>query len=300
MIFISYGCKREQSRFSIPSSSDRKDYIIILNKLTSTDEDERFGVIEEAQRIIENMDINDIEVVLTSLRPKNISALVFVLMERQRDTLYKLNIPARKAVENSQGSFPNIAYYYARVDPKKGLPELLRLYKEHGEYRNQICKALGEVGTPEALNFLLIHARKEKKAGKHIISLLAGLHAYKGIISNKEILFFLEQQLDREEIILLSKLKTKFNQQELLGLWTDGNQKKLYAIEYTLDNPSSNFEVLKAIVDYELENNNWDYIIQLMMSDNIRRSEDEYIKKYRERIISKIREKEMGVNKNFK
>ncbi len=76
-------------------------------------EAERFKVIEEAKRIIENIDVNDIEIILTSLQPKNVSTLVFVLMEKQSDTLYKLNIPARKAIENSQGSFPNIAYYYA-------------------------------------------------------------------------------------------------------------------------------------------------------------------------------------------
>ncbi|MGA1841011.1 MAG: hypothetical protein ACMUIU_10330 [bacterium] len=290
LIFTCYGCKekRLQSSSFKPSPETGYNNNLVLNRLTSVDEGERFKTLEEMRKKIKGIDINDIEVTLTSIREKNVSTLIFVLMESQNDCLYKLSPAAKRTLENSQGSFPNIAYYYARVNPQTGLSELFRLYTEHVADRIPICKGIGEVSNSEALNFLLFNALQEKEKGRRIIPLLAGLQAYNNVIHKKEILFFLEQSLDREEVISLSKLKTHFTQNDLIGFWKTGNSKALFSIEYILNNLSENFDALQAIVDYELANKRHEKAIELMMSDSMIRSKDEDIKKYRDTIIDKV------------
>lgn len=288
VMLIFLGCNEKLTQCLTPASKGHDKIIFLLRQLTSSDEAERFRAIEEAKKQIASMDINNIETTLTSLRKKNVSTLIFVLMEMRSEAIYKLSLIAKKAVENSEGSFPNIAYYYARVNPQKGLSELFRLYKEDIINHMSICKAIGEVGTQDALNFLITRVKEERKADKEIVTLLAGLQSYNRVINNEEIQFLLEQNLTRGEIILLSKLKTNFTQQSLTSLWKANNQKKTYAIEYVLSNPSANFETLQAIIKHELAAKRRDTVLQFMMSDNIQRTKDENIRKFRESIINSI------------
>lgn len=263
----------------------------IADQLISPDEAQRFKVLEKAKEKISEITLEKVESLLTSLRQKNVSTLIFVLMETKSDLLYHLSPPAQTAVENSTGSFPNIAYYYARINHHKGLAELYRLYGRHKDQRIYICKAIGETGSSEAAEFLMSEAKKEKESGKNIIPMLAGLRVSNKAVGENNILWFLEQNLDREEIILLSDLKAGFAQKALIRFYNDGGIKAAYAIQFLFRDPVANFEAIRSVVDKELENKQYDKVLQWMMSDVFERIGDSQLKKYRESVLESVRKK---------
>jgi hypothetical protein len=269
-----------------PASGKKAKLSALLNQLTSTDEAIRFGAIERFKGNLDFIESEHLEVTLTSLSPKNVSTLIFVLTRMRSDALYRLSTPARRSIENSQGSFPNIAYYYARVDPRKGLPQLIRLYDEHRDRRIPICKAMGESALSGALFFLTSQALKEKKEERSIMAQLAGLQAYPGNIDHRYIQSLLEQKLNTEEVIMLAKVKTGFRPKHLMALWKTGAEKRSYATEYILGHLPESFAILQRIVNSEIRDQKWDYVIQLMQSDCLQRSEDEDLRKYREAILA--------------
>lgn len=261
----------------------------ILNQLVSPDEAERFKAMDKIKGQEALVTVRDIEQSLASLRKKNVSTLIFVLMEKGSDILYRAGIPAKMTLENSEGSFPNIAYYYAKIQPEKGLKELYRLYGKHSNERMAICKALGEVGVQEAMDFLMTEALREKRAGNSIIAHLAGLQHSGRIMEQSKIGHFLEQNLDREEIILLSRFNTDLDSDKLRAFYTEGGRKKTYAVEYVFREPGVHFNVLCFMTDTEIEKQNYDTVLQWMMSDSIRQSKDERVRQYRESVLARIR-----------
>jgi len=288
IILIGTGCQSKEPKTLGNNSDARHATGLLLSQITSPNETERFDVLEEVKKQVGHIRPKDIEQALTSLRKKNVSTLIFVLMETESNAIYKLHPPARMASENSEGSFPNIAYYYARVNPQRGLPELYRLYKEHPTQRLAICKAIGRVGTSEAIEFLMEKAEKQKQLGGSTIPHLAGLESSNKIVEEANIVWFLEQDLDREESILLAHSKARFTQEELVSLYNAGKSKRAYAIEYVFRDPSKNFEALCSIIEKEMANKQYDRVLQLLMSDSMRRSKDQRVKKYRESVITRI------------
>lgn len=277
--------------FSVEQNTSESQHIVnaLLDQLTSLNEAERFRALDKAKKEINKIAVKRIDNCLTSLRPKNVSTLIFLLMDMKNDALYKVSSAARMSVENSQGSFPNIAYYYARVQPQTGISELYRLYGIKPDQILAISKAIGEVGTPEAMKFLLTAARSQKKQGKDIYPILAGLKYSHNSVKEEEVFWLLEQELNREELISLSHLKVEFAQKDLIKLYREGGRKKKYAVEYIFRDPVANFESLKWIVDREIENKNYELVLQWMMSDNVQKSNNQQVISYKERVIKKIR-----------
>lgn len=259
----------------------------ILNQLLSPNEAERFKVIEEAKKRHKEISFENIRTALKSSTQKNVSTLIFVLIETGRDDIYRLNLSERQTIEKAEGSFPNIAYYYARVNPEKGIEELFRLYDQYSEQMMFVCKAIGEVGTPKANNFLLNQAISLKKSGKSIYSQLAGLSITRQTIKAEQIGWFLEQKLDREEIIKLARLKTDFDWKQIVSFYHAGKKKRFFATEYILGEPDRYFEALRDIVDYELKQGNRDSVLQIMMSDSIRNCPSERVREYRKSVLPK-------------
>jgi len=290
IIFISmlevsgYGMKGLKSRFH--SVCDQKQNVpVLLNQLASKDETIRFGAIEWVKSHIDFIESDHLEATLTSLCKKNVSTLIFVLTQMQSDALYRLNIPAVKVIENSEGSFPNIAYYYARVHPGKGWPRLVRLYYEQREHRIPICKAIGESALSGSLSFLISRALEEKRMEKPIIAQLAGLQSYPGRTDRRHIQSLLELQLNPEEIIMLARVKTDFKPEHLMALMEAGAEKKSYATEYILGQLPESFKILQSIVNSEIRSQNWDYVIRLIQSDNLQKSKEKDIRRYRQAIL---------------
>ena len=168
---------------------------------------------------------------------------------------------------------------------------MYRLYKEHKGERLFICKGIGEIGTSEALKFLITEAKTEKEAGHSILPHLAGLESSedenKGI-DKFAVLNFLEQNLDREEIILLSHLKAEFTQKELIDMYNQGKRKGAYAVQYIFSNPAANFESLSFIVNSLLENKQYNKALELIMSDSIQNTANQRIREYRESVMKRI------------
>jgi len=270
------------------TSQSKENVGTLLKQLMSPREAERFRAMDKAKTQLKGISVKNIEQVLTSLRKKNVSTLIFSLMEAGSDVLYGVSLPARRAAENSEGSFPNIAFYYARISPRKGLPELYRLYGERGDQRLSICKAIGETGDSEALKFLMAEAKAEKMDGASAFPFIAGMQSSNRNVSRDAIEWFLEQNLDREEIILLSRLRTSLTQRELVSLYDEGKKKRVYAIEHIFRKPDIYFEALCSVIDKELENRQYDKVRQLMMSDSIRRSKDQRVRQYREAVLGRI------------
>lgn len=269
-------------------SKSKENVETLLDQLTSPREAERFRAMKKLKTQLERIRVKNVEHALTSLRKKNVSTLIFLLMEAGSDVLYGIGLPARRAAENSEGSFPNIAFYYARVTPRKGLPELYRLYGKHREQRLAICKAIGETGDSGALKFLMAEAKAEKMAGASAFPFIAGLQSSDRTMSRDAIEWFLEQDLDREEIILLSRLRTSLDQSELVSFYDKGEKKKIYATEHIFRKPDIYFEALCSVIDKELENRQYDKVRQMMMSDSIRRCRDQRVRQYRETVLRRI------------
>lgn len=272
-----------------PSSQPKDQEIsILLNKLTSPSEAERFQALRKAEGEMAHIPPEAIERLLTCLRQKNVSTLIFALIQAENDAIYHLSPSAQAAAERSPGSFPNIAYYYARVSPEKGLPQLKRLYEKYPGQRLFICQSIGETGVSEAVEFLLKTGKTEKQLGNSLFPFLAGLRASEKVLEKNEILWFLDQDLDREELISLSYLSTRIGQKELVSLYQEGRQKRVYAIQYIFRDPGGNFEALCAIIDKAIENKNYDQVRRLMMSDSILKCEDQQVREYREAVLGRI------------
>jgi len=290
-LFLSLSCAG--SPVSPPASPvDRKvhgqgDAGALLMKLTSPKEAERYQAIESAQKRSGLFRADEIENALTAIREKNVSALIFVFMEARSDILYRLGVPARMALENSAGSFPNIALYYARIRPGEGVKALIRLYDTQDDQKMAICKAIGESGSPEGLSFLLTKTEKAGSAGSRI-PLLSGLKAFRRTIGKSHIVSFLGMELDREEIILLSQLKTDFSGDELIALYGGNNRQRAYALEYIFTTPEQNLKALEFIINEMMERKQFDRIRELMMSDRIRNSTDARVSNFRESILKQI------------
>lgn len=288
VLLATVGCLTKKQSISKQDNGPGSEFTPLLTQLTSTKESERFAILERAEECTGDIGVPDVEQALTSLRRKNVSTLVFVLMKADNDVLYRIGVPARMTVENSEGSFPNIAYYYARVSPQKGFHELVLLYKKRSDERLAICKAIGEVGTPEASEFLMAEARMQADAGNSMIPFLAGLQSSSKAIDVSRVAWFLEQELDREEIILLSHLKTRFMQKDLIAFYDKGGRKRTYAIQHIFSDPAVNLDALRSVVTRALENNQHDTVRQWMMSDSMRGVEDQRVKEYRESVLDEV------------
>ncbi|MCP4345730.1 MAG: hypothetical protein GY795_09415 [Desulfobacterales bacterium] len=298
LVMLFFKASQAQAREPANVNNGGDDIAVILTRLLSHKEAERFRVLEKAKERFSSIKTSGIENALVSLQKKNVSTLIFVLTEIRSEAVYNMDSTVQRVLENSEGSFPNIAYYYARVRPRKGLFHLGRLYETHSIQRLFICKAIGETGFSEALDFLMAEAEKQKISGKNIIPHLAGLQCMNKIMNKADISRFLEQELSREEIILLSGLKTDFSQADLISFCKHRKIKNEYAVQYVFRNPGHNFKAFRFIVEKQLNNKQYDKVLQLMMSDGIRRTGDQHVRQYRESVLAKIRNKVTGRKKN--
>ena len=272
------------------AAGQRKNADDILIRLISPDEKERFSAMEEAKNQPDRIVSGDIEKILKMPRKKNLSTLIFVLMEKRDNLIYEMSFPARKAVENSEGSFPNIAYYYARIRPRKGLRELYRLYQEHGDQRLTISKAMGETALPEAANFLMTEVFSHRNSGNSAFAPMAGLSASGVSVDKDKILRLLGENLDREEVILLSNLRTEFTQSDLMLLYEQGNKRKQgYVIQRIFREPARNFKMVRFVTEQAIEKGREDRAMEWMMSDTVRRCDDEQVRRYRKSVLERIR-----------
>ncbi len=259
-------------------------------KLTSPLEKERYSVLQQAMNQASLTESKDLKECLTSLREKNFSTLIYVLMEVKNPVLYEIDSLAKKALEHSNGSFPNIAYYYGRVNCEKGIKELFRLYKIFDNQKLFICKALGETKTDEAINFLISEAKFQKKAGEDILSFLAGLRDSKSVIDKAVIEYFLSTQINREELIALSCLQTNLTEEDILHFYNNEGNKNKYVIQYLFSKPVKHFKCIQRIVKQELDSKNYEKILQWMKSDSFRLIKNDEIQDYRKKIITFISE----------
>jgi hypothetical protein len=247
-----------------------KNHPKLLERLTAVDEAERFEVIDAAKSQIGHMEPKEVEVALTSLRPKNLSTLIYVCIESRNPVLYQLSPPARQALENSPGSYPNIAYYYARVNPDNGLKVLFGLYERHPDKRLPVCLAIGEVCQKEARSFLLAKAKAVKAKGRPVTHMLAGLKHSCRSFGEAELDWFLRQSLDREELIALSELNFELPVEKVKTCWQSGGVKRFFAIELVMGQPDKLFDALRWMIDQYLNAGDTNTVKQLMMSDNMR------------------------------
>lgn len=255
----------------------------LLQKLTSVSEGTRFSVIAQTEESIGEISKDDVEKCLTSLQDKNVSTLIYIYMKVQNDILYTLNKPAEKALLNSKGSFPNIAFYYSSVKPKKGLKKLIQLYENSNKNHLAICKAIGKTKTTEGIEFLISEIKNQKKTDHIINPLIAGLNKTERVIDKEIIIWALSQNLNREELIALSSIKTNFSGKELFVFYTEGELKKqLFVIQYVFREPDTHFETIKDLVEIEFSQKNYNTIIEWMMSDKFHNYNDLKIKKFRE------------------
>jgi hypothetical protein len=289
-LFFSISCA--VSHGGLPPTSGAKaagqrDAAVLLEKLTSPREADRYQAIEAAKKSAESFTAEEVEGALTQIREKNVSALIFFFMESRNDVVYRLGVPARMTLENSPGSFPNIAFYYARVRPSEGLKALLKLYETHEDQKMAICKAIGETGSPDGAAFLMRKAEQAQKTGSRI-PMLAGLKVLHRTVDKTRIASFLNADLDREEIILLSQLKTDFSGDELISLYNGNNRQRTYALEYIFMAPENNFESLQFIINEMMERQQFDRVRELLMSDRIRSSADPRIRGFRQSVLEKV------------
>jgi hypothetical protein len=260
----------------------------LLTQLTSTKESERFKAQAAAIRHTAALSHRELETVLTSLRKKNVSALIYVCIKTRNAVLYKLSSPAVMVLESGAGAFPNIAYYYARVRPSSGLEKLFRLYHRHPANRLPICLALGELDRPEARRFLLTEARKSKRAGEGVLAQLNGLKGAAGVVESKDVFWMLDRKLDREEIIALAEVGVQLSDAQLKTLWQSGASKRNYALQSILGDPEAYFHVLCWIIKQYLDSDDSDKARQLLLSDSLRSSSSRRVQQYRKTVLQKI------------
>lgn len=275
-----------------PTHSNRiphegQDMETVLVQLLSPNEASRFQALDTAKKHSGMFAADEIDRALMHGREKNVSTLIFVFMETNNDILYRLSPPAKKELENSRGSFPNIAYYYARVRPSDGLTALFHLYATHDEAKMAICKAIGETGDLRGAAFLLRKTEQAQGAGSRI-PMLAGLTGIRSTVDKSHIASLLTADLDREEIILVSKLNTDFSQKELISFYRGNHRERAYALEYIFRTPEANFEALRSIVVDMITQKQMDRARELMMSDRIRRSTDERVQEFRKLVMEQV------------
>ena len=261
---------------------------VLLEKLTSPKENERFKVLEAAIDQNDKIEIQYLESALKALRPKVVSTLIYVYIKTNNSTLYNLSIPSKKVLEGSESSFPNIALYYARVNSNKGQKELRRLYQQYPNKRMAICKAIGEIPGEKTYGFLLSEAKTKKNSGETILNHLAGLKISSNQTSIEDIKWFLDQELNREELIALSKLNFHISKDQLCSFWTVGGRKKTFAIEIILGDPIKYFAQLQWIIDQLLNYGQADNIRQILLSDSMRNVKDTQVAEYRDITLKKL------------
>ena len=266
----------------------------LLRGLTAMEERTRFALLETAKKNINQLALKDIEVTLTALRQKNVSTLIYVFMETKNKRLYQLRPPARQALENSAGSFPNIAYYYARVNPAAGLPALRRLFEQQPRYRLAISLALGEVCHSDASDFLLSQARQHKRRGEDITPFLSGLKTSCSPVKTEALDWFLKQNLNREELIALSEIDLALPSARLKELWRAGGQGRFLAIQIILGEPNTHFEVLEWLIAQYLDAGDTETIEQWMHSDSMQAATAKRVIVLRESTLKKIRRPATG------
>jgi hypothetical protein len=263
-------------------------HVDLLEQLTSKNEAERFKVLDAARSQLPVIKIQEIESVLTDPRPKNVSTLIYVHIKEQSEALYQLSILAKTAVENSEGSFPNIAYYYSRVEPSTGVNELYRLYAQHPGNRMAICKAIGEVPGPSGYGFLLTEAKSEISSGNRILNQLAGMKSSDAQTSMADLEWFLDKKLDREELIALSELEIKFSNEQLMDFWISGGRKKAFATEIMLGDPDQYLKTLQWVISQHLESGETDEVRQILLSDSIQKATADNVVQYRDQTLKEL------------
>jgi hypothetical protein len=285
---ILWGCHNDVPKAALASGD--KNHQQLLERLAAVDEAERFEAIDAAKSKIGQMDPKEIEVALTSLRPKNLSTLIYVCIATHNPVLYHLSPPARQALENSAGSYPNIAYYYARVNPGQGLKALFGLYERHPDKRLPVCLAIGEVCQKEAGDFLLAEAKAAKEEGRAVTHMLSGLKHSCRSIGEAELDWFLMQSLDREELISLSELNFEIPVDKVKAYWKSGGVKRFFAIELVMGQPDKPFDALCWMIDQYLDAGDTDTVKQLMMSDSMRSAAGPRIKEFRRLTLKKLKD----------
>lgn len=286
-LLLVMGCSSNASHTNENELS--KKNLALLEQLTSDKEPERFKVLDPAFHRIGGITIQELESCLIALRPKNVSTLIYVYMKTKNDTLYSVNLPSKEALERSNGSFPNIVYYYARVNPTKGLKNLVRLYGQVPDKRMAICKAIGEIPNEDAYDFLLSNAKSEKLNGNNILSHLSGLKRTSQSIILVDLYWLLEQNLDREELIALSEWGPQLTDDQLKALWKEGAKKEKYVVQVVLGNPQKYFETLQWMIDKYLKARQIDIVRQMLLSDGMRRISDNRISIYRDTTLEKLK-----------
>jgi len=286
LVTLIMGCHEETPNTAFASNNTNNQKL--LEQLTDTNESERFSVLEAAKKKIGDIDSKHIEATLTSLRQKNVSTLIYVCIKTSNPILYRLSPPARQALENSTGSFPNIAYYYARVNPDEGLDALIRLYERYPDKRLPICLAIGEVCQKKANEFLLAEAKAIKAKGGMVTDMLAGLKHSCHFISDRDLEWFFMQSLDREELIILSELDFTLPLDKVKAYWKSGGAKRFFAIEYIMGAPDKHFEALNWMIDQYMDAGDADTVRQLLMSDGMRTVDAPRVRKLRDATLQKV------------
>ena len=254
--------------------------------LTSTDEAERFGALESLQNGKVVLTDDQATAALSELRPKNVSTLLFWLMESGSDLVYRLEAPARNTAETAEGAFPNIAFYYARIRPEEGLTSLLRLYSERPDQRMTLCKAIGETGLPRAREFLIREMSAEKP---DLIPLLAGYRFMTVPLAQRQVKTLLSRSLGRDELVALAKAPADFSDAELRSLFAAGDAAtRFYVTETVFFRPDVYLAPIETIVADLMQKGDIDAVRRLMMSDGIRRSRDAGVREYRDQVLKKI------------
>jgi hypothetical protein len=289
LVIIVWGCHNDAPKAaSEPDNNDKK----LLERLTSVDEAERFEVIDGAKSLIGHTSPKEVEDVLTSLRPKNLSTLIYACIETRNPVLYHLSPPARQALENATGSYPNIAYYYARVNPNDGLKALLSLYERYPDKRLAVCLAIGEVCQKEATDFLLTEAKAVKAKGGTVTYMLAGLKHPCRSIGEADLDWFLMQSLDREELIALSELDFELPVDKVKEYWKSGGAKRIFTIELIMGHPDELFDALRWMIDQLMNAGDTEMVKLLMMSDSMRSVAAPRVQKFRQKTLKKLQPQE--------
>lgn len=254
--------------------------------IVSLDEAERFTALESLRTGKTVLTEDATTAILTDPRPKNVSTLLFRLMESGSDLVYRLPPPALMTAETATGAFPNIAYYYARIRPQDGLAALQRLYSARPDQRMAVCKAMGETGLPEAGAFLL---REMNEKDPDLISLLAGYRLMNASLPAVQVNGLLSRSLNRDELVTLAKTPADFSESDLNALFAAGDARtRFYVTETAFFRPDVYLGVIERIVSDLLKKGDADAVRRLMMSDGIRRSRDARVREYRDEVLKRL------------
>lgn len=286
MVLMLWGCRNDAPRAAAETSDNNCQKL--LEQLTAVNEAERFEVVGAAKSQIGHTDPKEIEGAVTSLRPKNLSTLIYICIETRSPVLYHVSPPARQTLENSTGSYPNIAYYYARVNPDDGLKALFGLYERYPDKRLPVCLAIGEVRKKEASDFLLAQAKAVKAEGGTVTYMLAGLKHSRRSIGERDLDWFLMRSLDREELIALSELDFEVSVDKVKTFWKSGGAKRFFAIELVMGQPDRLFNALCWMIDQYMNAGDTDTVKQLIMSDSMRSVTAPRVQEFRQLTLKKL------------